>query len=788
MNYGLSSSKTKQAILFSALTGVILTLSSLAAMPAHAANVAAANPSVSPGQWTGSEGVYPNNWDWSNQSQISAANVNQLQVSWVYPTPPTPPQYLSYNKFTTVPLGITFTGSMINGIVYTMTQYMLLQAMNAHTGSLIWQAQLPNMKFNCMHNILTIGTSNATGHFHNIWYTSGVKGVWQNTPMIWVMGSNHTAFGYNALTGTMLTHWQTYNPCAKFSNGATGVPGNFGLYDSTTQNAIIDAQRGLLLTGSSDSENTDAGRGFFVGYDISVNPPKQLWMTFTQPPQDGSQPNWDISDVANMTNAWIWNAPQGLATNLKTLSATDAHNMLYQDWGTYNFDGTHSWAGSGTSWGGNWALDATTGTGFAATSQPAPDYNATNRPGPDLWSESVLAINMQTGAVNWAFQVVPHDLLDVDCSWTDMLATITYNGQPTLAVIKSCKSGDLFALSAATGAVLWHFFPGPSDVGYNGLVNSVCSGSSSCALGYSGAGSKFKAVIPVEKYAHALDPTNRSQMTRPWPNYPSTAFYLMFPSGSGPSENNGAFDPTTNMVFYNTMSNPGNTTASPVSGSRAPWGGGATGVPAATPLQNVVNDTVWALNANTGAPIWTHYIPLLGLRGGVSVTNGMVLVPLDNGSLLFLNEQTGTLLRNLFIGSAMVTQPIIGTDVSGNTQIVLPAELPISSGVYVGTGRTTSSPGFVFSVALGPKATGTTATVTSTVTGAGATSTATSTVTSTASGGTSTVTQTASGGVSTSTVVNSTGIDPTTFYAVAALAVIFVIATGFLAMRGRKPS
>jgi len=584
---------------------------------------------------------------------------------------------------------------------------------------------------------------------------------------------------------------QTYNPCAKFPDGSTAVEGNYGLYDSTTQNAVIDASRGILVTGSSDSEQTDAGRGFFIGYNISVNPPKEMWLSYTMPPQNGADPNWDISDVANMTNAYIWDAPNGTAVNLKTIPSAEQHSILYDDWGTFAYNGTKSWAGSATSWGGNWALDTSTGNVFLATSQPAPDSNGTNRPGPDLWSESIMSVNEVTGVWNWAFQVTPHDLWDVDCSWTDMLATITpTGGSPTLAVIKSCKSGDLFALNAANGAVIWHFFPGPSDVGYNGLPNSVCSGTSSCSLGYSGTGSKLKPAIPVEKYAHALDPTNKSEMDRGWANYPSTGFYLAFPNGNGPTENNGAYDPTTNMVFYNTMSDPSNSTASAVSGSHAPWGGGATNAVAATPLQGQYNDTVWGFNANTGAPVWSRFIPLLGLRGGVSATNGMVMVPLDNGSLLFLSEQTGALLRNMFIGSAMVTQPIIGTDSAGSTRIVLPAELPISSGVYVSTGRITSASGFLFAVGLGPAPSATTLTATSTLPGATSTvvNTATATATVTGAPGTATVTQTGAGTVTTATVVNSTGISSTTFYAVAALAVIFVIATGFLAMRGKKPA
>jgi hypothetical protein len=802
LSYG-KTSKHQLAIASSILIGVLLILSSFAARPVSAATPSA-NPSVTPGQWVGSEGVYPTNWDYSNQTQIGASNVNQLQVSWVYPTPPTPSQYLAYNKFTIVPIGITFTGSMVNGIVYTMTQYMLIQASNAHTGALIWQAQLPNMKFNCMSNQIPVAIRNQTGHFHSMWYTSGVKGVWANTPMIWVMGSNHTAFAYNALTGSMLMHWQTYNPCATFANGATGVPGNFGLYDTTTQNAVIDTARGILVTGTSVSEWTDAGRCAYFGYDITVNPPKLLWTTFCSPPQNGSDPNWDISDVQNMTNAWIWDATTGTDVNLKTLPASQLQTMLYDDWGYasgIDYFAGHSWAGLGTSWGGNWAMDPATGNAFVATSEPSDFPNQTLRPGPNLWSEAVLSINDQTGTINWAHQIIPHDAWDVDCSWTDMFATLTVNGQATPAVIKSCKSGDFMALSESDGSTIWHFFPGPSDIGFNGNPSSVCSGAGSCMMGYAGAG--HKAVIPVPAWDHFYSPLNRTEMTKGWPNAPSVRPFEYYPNGGGPTENNGAYDPTTNMVFYNTYSRPGNSSAGIISGSKGMWGGNAVGnIPtAALDVTSTTNDTVWALNANTGSVIWSHWIPQLGLRGGVGVTNGMVIVPLDNGSLLFLNEHTGTLLRNLFVGSAMVTQPIIGTDANGDTQIVLPAEIPITAGLLVSTYRTTSTSGFLFGVGLGPTPTTqtitstSTSTATSTVTGPATTSVSTSistsTVTSTAPGGTSTVTSTAPGATSTATVVSTTGttgIDPTTFYAVAALAVIFVIVSGFLAMRGRKPA
>jgi hypothetical protein len=206
------------------------------------------------------------------------------------------------------------------------------------------------------------------------------------------------------------------------------------------------------------------------------------------------------------------------------------------------------------------------------------------------------------------------------------------------------------------------------------------------------------------------------------------------------------------------------------------YGVGAGEVVIGTPLvASQDNATIEAVNAATGQMVWSHFIPTTGYRGGVSTSGNVVYLTLSSGDLLMLNAQTGATIKDLFIGGPLNVLPSIGATTSGQMEIIL----PITAGlVSWGTGV----PGDIVALTLqnvpvAPPASTNTVTTTATTTAPG------QTVTTTAGGQATTVT-------ATTTVVSTaagTGVDSTTLYGVAAVAVIFIIATGYLAMRGRKP-
>jgi alcohol dehydrogenase (cytochrome c) len=75
---------------------------------------------------------------------------------------------------------------------------------------------------------------------------------------------------------------------------------------------------------------------------------------------------------------------------------------------------------------------------------------ASSRPGPDLYTDSVVKLS-PAGKLLWYYQLTPHDLYDWDLQNSPVLTTV--NGQP--AVIDGGKAGILIALNAQTGKLLW---------------------------------------------------------------------------------------------------------------------------------------------------------------------------------------------------------------------------------------------------------------------------------------------------------------------------------------------
>jgi quinoprotein glucose dehydrogenase len=87
---------------------------------------------------------------------------------------------------------------------------------------------------------------------------------------------------------------------------------------------------------------------------------------------------------------------------------------------------------------------------FIPTGSASPDYYGGQRPGANLYANSVVALRGTTGEVVWHFQVVHHDLWDYDVPSQPVL--VDWNGTP--AVVQATKMGNLFILDRATGKPL----------------------------------------------------------------------------------------------------------------------------------------------------------------------------------------------------------------------------------------------------------------------------------------------------------------------------------------------
>lgn len=123
--------------------------------------------------------------------------------------------------------------------------------------------------------------------------------------------------------------------------------------------------------------------------------------------------------------------------------------------------GGESWPNTNDAWknGGAtvWqtpAVDAELGLLYFATGNPGPDFNGSVRPGDNLYSSSIVAIEARTGKYRWHFQQVHHDLWDLDSANPVVLFDIQLDGKKRKALVQVGKNGWAYILDRTNGRPL----------------------------------------------------------------------------------------------------------------------------------------------------------------------------------------------------------------------------------------------------------------------------------------------------------------------------------------------
>jgi alcohol dehydrogenase (cytochrome c) len=121
--------------------------------------------------------------------------------------------------------------------------------------------------------------------------------------------------------------------------------------------------------------------------------------------------------------------------------------------------GGNSWPGKAYMHGGGttWmpgTYDPALNLIFWGTSNPAPDFNDDVRPGDDLYTDCMIALDPDTGKLKWHFQFTPHDLFDYDAVETPILIDAVYKGAPRKLLVQANRNGYLYLLDRTDGKFL----------------------------------------------------------------------------------------------------------------------------------------------------------------------------------------------------------------------------------------------------------------------------------------------------------------------------------------------
>ena len=100
------------------------------------------------------------------------------------------------------------------------------------------------------------------------------------------------------------------------------------------------------------------------------------------------------------------------------------------------------------------AIDPELGLLYFSTANPGPDFNGGVRKGDNLFTSSIMALDVRTGAYRWHYQQVHHDLWDYDSGNPVVLFDLEYGGMPRKGIAQASKTGWVYILDRVTGQPL----------------------------------------------------------------------------------------------------------------------------------------------------------------------------------------------------------------------------------------------------------------------------------------------------------------------------------------------
>jgi quinoprotein glucose dehydrogenase len=226
--------------------------------------------------------------------------------------------------------------------------------------------------------------------------------------------------------------------------------------------------------------------------------------------------------------------------------------------------GAETWENDSASYTGNtgvWgqiSVDEELGMVYIPVELPTGDYYGGHRPGNGLYGESVVALDLKTGARKWHFQLVHHGIWDMDIPCAPMLVDITINGQTLKALAQPTKQAFLYVFDRTNGRPIWPIPERPVEQStVPGEKTSATQPIPSKPPAYDRQGSSVDDLIDFtpELRAQALQFASRYKMgpvfTPPvvskWEGPLGTL--TMAVGGGGTEWQGGSYDPETHIAY-----------------------------------------------------------------------------------------------------------------------------------------------------------------------------------------------------------------------------------------------
>jgi quinoprotein glucose dehydrogenase len=186
------------------------------------------------------------------------------------------------------------------------------------------------------------------------------------------------------------------------------VNGEVGLHATPIVGGDVVIVGAAHRDGSAPRSKTNV-KGYVRGFDARTG--KRLWIFHTIPsPGEFGHDTWEKDSSAYTGNTGVWT---------------------------------------------QMAVDEELGLAYLPVEIPTGDYYGGHRPGTGLFGESLVAVDLKTGARKWHYQFVHHGIWDMDISSPPILADITVNGRTVKVVAQPTKQAWLYVFDRVTGQPVW---------------------------------------------------------------------------------------------------------------------------------------------------------------------------------------------------------------------------------------------------------------------------------------------------------------------------------------------
>jgi quinoprotein glucose dehydrogenase len=287
--------------------------------------------------------------------------------------------------------------------------------------------------------------------------------------------------------------------------------------------------------------------------------------------------------------------------------------------------GADTWEENSNGYTGNtgvWApisVDPELGYAYLPVESPTNDYYGGHRRGSNLFANSVVCVDIETGKRIWHYQITHHDIWNYDLSSAPTLVNMTVDGRPVKALVQLSKQGFAYVLDRVTGQPVWPFEERPvpaSDAPGERAWPTQPHPTKPAPYEYQGYNENDLIDFTPELRAEAISIAKQYRLgpvfTPPSEIKPDGTKGTWYnPGGTGGSLwQSGGFDPETSLYYIPTKAGPGVASLrnDPKSNMRLSRGPGAQLAVQGLPILKPPYSKIVALDLNKGEYAWS--VPL----------------------------------------------------------------------------------------------------------------------------------------------------------------------------------